>query len=52
MRVGDRQGERERERENPKQALGCQHRARPGGLDPTTMRSCPEQKSRVRGLTD
>ena len=40
------EGQREGERENPKQALCCQH----GHL--RTVRSWPELKSRVRRLTD
>ena len=40
------QRERERERENPKQAF-CPVQ-KDMGLDPTTMRSWPEPKSRVR----
>ena len=43
---------RERGRENPKQVPRCQHRARHGAQMHKTMRSWPEQKPRVRHLTD
>ena len=44
--------ERERERENPKQALHCQHRARHKARSHEPLRSWPELKSRVSCLTD
>ena len=45
-RVGE--GQRERERENPKQAPFCLYRP----YLSRTLRSWPEPKSRLRGLTD
>ena len=46
------EGQREKERENPKQALPCQHRARRGARSQQTVRSAPEPKPSVRCWTD
>ena len=50
--VAEGQRERERNRENPKQAPCCQLRAWCKGSGSWTMRSRAEQKSRARRLTD
>ena len=46
------EGHRERETEDPKQALCCQQRTRHGAPTHETVRSWPEWKPRVGRLTD
>ena len=47
-----REGQREKERENPKQSLHGQHGAQRGARTHEITRSWPELKSRIGRLTD